>query len=101
TLLHILIFWELVGLCSYLLIGFWFEKREANNAAIKAFLTNRVGDVGFLVGIGILLHQLGNVTLPHLWLSLGKAGSGQSILLGDGSLFTSTWLTVMGIGLIF
>jgi NADH-quinone oxidoreductase subunit L len=101
SLLHILIFWELVGFCSYLLIGFWFEKREANNAAIKAFITNRVGDVGLLCGIGILFYQLGNVTLPHLWLALGRAGSGQSITLADGSVFSSSWLTVMGIGLIF
>jgi len=101
SLLHILIFWELVGFCSYLLIGFWFEKREANNAAIKAFVTNRVGDVGFLFGIGILFYQLGNVTLPHVWIALGHAGSGQSITLADGSVFSSGWLTVMGIGLIF
>jgi NADH-quinone oxidoreductase subunit L len=101
TLLHILIFWELVGFCSYLLIGFWYEKKTANNAAIKAFITNRVGDVGFLVGIGILFYQLGNVTLPHLWILLWPAGTGQSILQSDGSLFTSGWLTVTGICLIF
>jgi proton-translocating NADH-quinone oxidoreductase chain L len=104
TLLHILIFWELVGFCSYLLIGFWYEKKTANNAAIKAFVTNRVGDVGLLIGLGILFCELGNVTLPHLWLSLGRAGgagAGRSILLPDGNVFTSGWLTVMGIGLIF
>ncbi len=100
TLLHILIFWELVGFCSYLLIGFWFEKREANNAAIKAFITNRAGDVGFLTGIGILFYQVGNVTLPHLWICLGRAGSGQSLTLADGSIFTHALLTVMGIGLV-
>jgi NADH-quinone oxidoreductase subunit L len=101
TLLHILIFWELVGFCSYLLIGFWYEKKTANNAAIKAFVTNRVGDVGFLIGVGILFYQIGNVSLPHLWILLGRAGTGQSILQSDGSLFTSGWLTVMGVGLIF
>jgi NADH-quinone oxidoreductase subunit L len=101
TLLHILIFWELVGFCSYLLIGFWYEKKTANNAAIKAFITNRIADLGLLIGIGILFYQLGNVTLPHLWLSLGHAGSGQSILLPDGSLFTKGWLTVMGVALFF
>ena len=101
TLLHLLIFWELVGFCSYLLIGFWYEKKTANNAAIKAFITNRIGDVGFVIGLGILFYQLGNVSLPHLWLSLSKAGTGQSITLSDGSLFSSGWLTAMGIGLIF
>jgi len=45
------IFWELVGVSSYLLIGFWFEKPSAADAAKKAFLTNRVGDFGFLLGI--------------------------------------------------
>jgi len=46
--------WELVGLCSYLLIGFWFEKRSAYLAAKKAFITTRVGDVGFALGILVL-----------------------------------------------
>ncbi len=46
--------WELVGLCSYLLIGFWFEREPAANAAKKAFITTRVGDVGFAIGILIL-----------------------------------------------
>ena len=43
--------WELVGLCSYLLIGFWYRKRSAALAAKKAFIVNRVGDVGFALGI--------------------------------------------------
>src|SRR3546814_18876623 len=43
--------WEGVGLASYLLIGFWYERPSANAAAIKAFLVNRVGDVGFALGI--------------------------------------------------
>ena len=45
------IFWELVGVSSYLLIGFWFEKPSAGDAAKKAFITNRLGDFGFLLGI--------------------------------------------------
>src|SRR5262249_49362334 len=44
-------FWEGVGLCSYLLIGFWFEKPSAAAAARKAFLVNRIGDIGFILGI--------------------------------------------------
>ena len=43
--------WEGVGLCSYLLIGFWNTKPKANNAAIKAFLLNRIGDLGLVLGI--------------------------------------------------
>jgi NADH-quinone oxidoreductase subunit L len=49
--MQMFIFWELVGLCSYLLIGFWYEKPSAADAAKKAFLTNRLGDFGFLAGI--------------------------------------------------
>lgn len=51
--------WELVGLCSYLLIGFWFEKKSASNAAIKAFITTRLADVGFFIGLGILFVTAG------------------------------------------
>ncbi len=51
NLVQMFIFWELVGLSSYLLIGFWFEKPSAADAAKKAFLVNRVGDFGFLLGI--------------------------------------------------
>ena len=59
NLLMIYIFWELVGLCSYLLIGFWYEKTSATNAAKKAFLVNRVGDVGFLIGIFLVYRYFG------------------------------------------
>ncbi len=45
------LFWELVGVCSYLLIGFWFHKESARSAALKAFMTNRVGDFGFLFAL--------------------------------------------------
>ncbi len=99
TLLHILIFWEGVGACSYLLIGFWYEKRQANNAAIKAFVVNRIADVGLLVGVGILMWQVGNVSLPHLWVLLGRAGTGASIALPDHTTFSAGWLTVAGLGL--
>ena len=46
--------WEGVGLCSYLLIGFWFKNQEFNNAAKKAFIMNRIGDLGFLLGIFLI-----------------------------------------------
>lgn len=54
NLLQLFIFWELVGLSSYLLIGHWYQKPEAADAGKKAFLTNRVGDFGFLLGILVL-----------------------------------------------
>src|SRR4051812_17463767 len=53
--------WEAVGLVSYLLIGFWFEKPTAVFANLKAFLVNRVGDFGFLLGIALLLYAFGSL----------------------------------------
>ena len=52
--------WEGVGLCSYLLIGFWFKKPSANAAAIKAFIVNRVGDFGFAIGIFLIFFFYGS-----------------------------------------
>jgi NADH-quinone oxidoreductase subunit L len=54
NLLFTFVFWEMVGLCSYLLIGFWFHKKSAADAAKKAFIVTRIGDFGFLAGILIL-----------------------------------------------
>ena len=99
TILQLFIFWELVGLCSYLLIGFWYEKKSASNAAIKAFVVNRIGDVGFLIGFGILFYHLGNVTFPELWGALGGAGT---LAAGEAiGGFGYVLLTVMGVGLFF
>ncbi|MGO8702037.1 MAG: NADH-quinone oxidoreductase subunit L [Limisphaerales bacterium] len=55
------IFWELVGLCSYLLIGFWYERATAADAAKKAFLSNRLGDFGFLTGIILIWSMAGTI----------------------------------------
>src|SRR5229473_6420642 len=60
------IFWELVGLSSYLLIGFWYERPAAAEAAKKAFLTNRLGDFGFFLGIILLWAALGSVRFDVL-----------------------------------
>src|SRR2546423_5433273 len=65
------IFWELVGLCSYLLIGHWFERDSAADAAKKAFITNRIGDFGFMLGILMVWGATGSVVfddiIPQLW----------------------------------
>lgn len=60
------VFWELVGICSYFLIGFWFGRDSAKNAAIKAFVTNRVGDFGFLLGILFLQILFGTLNFAGL-----------------------------------
>ncbi|MFT6583537.1 MAG: NADH-quinone oxidoreductase subunit L, partial [Alphaproteobacteria bacterium] len=59
--------WEGVGLCSYLLIGFWFDKPSANAAAIKAFLVNRVGDIGFALGIFGVYVLFGTVSFDEIF----------------------------------
>ncbi len=58
--------WELVGLCSYLLIGFWYERRSAAEAAKKAFITTRVGDVGLLIGILLLWRATGTFEISAI-----------------------------------
>ena len=63
NLLQLFIFWELVGLCSYLLIGFWYRKPSAAAAAKKAFLTTRVGDVLFMAGIILLYNNLASLNI--------------------------------------
>jgi len=59
--------WEGVGLSSYLLIGYWYKKNSANNAAIKAFLVNRVGDFGLAIGIFLVFYHLGTVNYQEVF----------------------------------
>tara|TARA_B100000945_G_scaffold88588_1_gene68966 strand:+ start:5235 stop:7142 length:1908 start_codon:yes stop_codon:yes gene_type:complete len=59
--------WEGVGLCSYLLIGFWYKRNSANNAAIKAFIVNRVGDFGLAVGIFLIFYHLGTINYDEVF----------------------------------
>jgi NADH-quinone oxidoreductase subunit L len=69
----IFIFWEMVGLTSYLLIGFWFEKKSAADACKKAFITTRVGDLGFLVGLFMLAFYAGTLNYGEVF---GKISGG-------------------------
>jgi NADH-quinone oxidoreductase subunit L len=64
--------WEGVGLASYLLIGFWFLKKSAANAGKKAFITNRVGDFGFLIALFLLIKHFGTLQYDSLWPLIGK-----------------------------
>ncbi len=92
NLLGIYIGWELVGLCSYLLIGFWFEKDSAANACKKAFLTTRVGDVGMFIGIMMLFTKFQTLSL------YGEGGIfALAANLNTGDM---VWLSIAGV-LIF
>lgn len=62
--------WEGVGLCSYLLIGFWFKNRDYTNAAKKAFIMNRIGDLGFLVGMLLILYYYGTLSYQEFFGSI-------------------------------
>ena len=97
SILFLFLFWELVGLCSYFLIGFYFHKKSASNAAIKAFVVNRVGDFGFLAGLMIAFFYLRDLSL---------AGAGEAFRAQHetgGLLFTTsfggvslaTWMGVL------
>ena len=72
NLMSMYMFWELVGVSSYLLIGHWFEKESAANASKKAFLTNRVGDIGFFIGIMILYSAIGSFAFSDIFDGVAK-----------------------------
>ena len=86
--LFMYIFWELVGLSSYLLIGFWYEKDSAADACKKAFLTNRVGDLGFFLGIAILFTQFGTLMFDEI---------NETLLGGQLPFDSGTMMTIAGI----
>ncbi len=88
NLLFMYIFWELVGVSSYLLIGFWYEKDSAANAGKKAFLTNRVGDFGFLIGLLIVYLTYNSFLFDDIF-----GGISAGVLPFD----SGAWLTATGI----
>src|SRR3954470_21751463 len=77
NLFQVFVSWELVGICSYLLIGFYFERQSASNAANKAFITNRVGDAGFILGLLIVWTYVGSFTSQDISRRI-RAGDGDS-----------------------
>ena len=85
SLLLLFIAWELVGVCSYLLIGYYFHKKSASDAGIKAFVTNRVGDFGFIIGLGMVVLFLGDLSLA------GAAEKFHHEFMAGGPLFSRTF----------
>ncbi len=88
NVLMMYIFWELVGLSSYLLIGFWFEKKSASDASKKAFIVNRVGDLGMFAGILILFTTYHTFTFETIF---------HEISIGHLPFDSTTGLTITGI----
>ena len=78
--------WEGVGLCSYLLIGFWFEKKSAADAGKKAFIVNRIGDFGFLLGLFIIFWQVGSLDFAVVFERAPQA------FIAGGTLITAATL---------
>ena len=79
--LQMFIFWELVGLCSYLLIGFWYTKPSAASAAKKAFLVTRIGDIMFMVGLFIFFVGFGgNLDFDHIFNNVDQFVGGNTLL---------------------
>ena len=74
--------WEGVGLCSYLLIGFWYKKNSANDAAIKAFLVNRVGDFGLAIGIFLIFNYFGTVNYDEVFTKVAEQSTKEINFLG-------------------
>jgi len=94
NLLQLFIFWEAVGLCSYLLIGHWYERASACAAATKAFLVNRVGDFGFMLGLLLVWYHFGSLNYLDIFPAIHEATDLTMNLLGpfggvwDVSVFT-------------
>ena len=86
--------WEGVGLCSYLLIGFWFEKKSATDAGKKAFIVNRIGDFGFLLGMFTLFAAFGTLHFDTLF-GLAESNTYEQVF-GAGTLIVATLLLFVG-----
>ncbi len=83
--------WEGVGLCSYLLIGFWYEKKSASDAGKKAFIVNRVGDFGFALGVMLIFWSFGSLNFSQVFENAPHV-----LALGGGLVTAMTLLLFMG-----
>jgi NADH-quinone oxidoreductase subunit L len=84
--LFMYIAWELVGLCSFLLIGFWYHERDNAEAAKKAFITTRVGDVGFFIGLALLFLNTGTFRMDEIFAAIGAGRIDPTIVTIAGIL---------------
>ncbi len=88
--------WELVGVCSYLLIGFWYERKAATEAAKKAFITTRIADVALLVGILLLFKEVGTFSMSETFHQAELLIAGEDSLLGTGTATAAALLLFVG-----
>lgn len=86
NILLMYVFWELVGVSSYLLIGFWYEKKAPQEAAKKAFIVNRIGDVGFFLGIMIIFLTLGTFNIADIFSGVAVGNLSGGLLTAAGVL---------------
>jgi NADH-quinone oxidoreductase subunit L len=82
SMLVLFVGWELVGLCSYLLIGFWFTERTNATAAKKAFIVNRVGDVGFMIAMFVTFAAVGSLSFTEVLPQAGGIAAGAAVAIG-------------------
>ena len=88
NLLQLFIFWEAVGLCSYLLIGHWYDRPAACAAATKAFIVNRVGDFGFMLGLLLVWYSFGSLDYHEIFARAHESAGDVMNVLGP---FGGTW----------
>ena len=88
--------WEGVGLCSYLLIGFWYQKQSATDAGKKAFIVNRIGDFGFLLGMFTLFAAFGTLDFAAIF-DAAEADNFQKVF-GTSTLVIADPVTLCGCG---
>jgi NADH-quinone oxidoreductase subunit L len=84
NLLTFFIFWEIMGTCSYLLIGFWYEKESAKHAGLKAFLVTKVGDLFFMLGLVLLYSEVGSLAYRDIFTEQTLQQLASSPYLGTG-----------------
>ena len=105
TMLQLMVCWELVGVCSFVLIGHWWEEKANSDAALKAFITNRVGDVGMITGVIVLFFAAGqtfdildintqalNGDISHLALLVASCALIAAVMSKSGQFILHTWL---------
>ncbi len=90
--------WEGVGLCSYLLIGFWYKKETANNAAIKAFIVNRIGDFGLAIAIFLIFFFFGTINFEEAFQTTNQFAEEKIVFLGFESNLISLICIFLFIG---